>query len=331
MNKITSFEELKALQAAERAKIAVRDGQAPGSANLARHHVMICAGTGCSSSNSMLVKEALIKQLAEAGLDKEIDVVQTGCFGFCSLGPIMVVYPEGTFYHHVKVEDVSEIVETHLKGGQLVERLLYDLPGQNKKAPDMSHIPFFQKQKRVALRNCGTIDPENIGEAIAHGAYQGLGKALTEMTPADAIAEVEKSGIRGRGGAGFPTGKKWKFAAGYQSAEKYVVVNADEGDPGAFMDRSVLEGDPHSILEAMAIGGYAIGGYAIGATHGFIYVRAEYPIAVHRLEIAIAQAREAGMLGENIMGTGFNFDIDIRLGAGAFVCGEETALLTQRT
>ena len=323
MNKIKSFEELKALQAAERAKIAVRDGQAPGSANLARHHVMICAGTGCSSSNSMLVKEALIKQLAEAGLDKEIDVVQTGCFGFCSLGPIMVVYPEGTFYHHVKVEDVAEIVETHLKGGQLVERLLYDIPGQNKKAPDMSHIPFFQKQKRVALRNCGTIDPENIGEAIAHDAYQGLGKALTEMTPAEVIAEVEKSGIRGRGGAGFPTGKKWKFAAGYQSAEKYVVVNADEGDPGAFMDRSVLEGDPHSILEAMAIGGYAI-----GATHGFIYVRAEYPIAVHRLEVAIAQAREVGLLGENIMGTGFNFDIDIRLGAGAFVCGEETALLT---
>ena len=323
MNKIKSFEELKALQAAERAKIAVRDGQAPGSANLARHHVMICAGTGCSSSNSMHVKEALIKQLAEAGLDKEIDVVQTGCFGFCSLGPIMVVYPEGTFYHHVKVEDVAEIVETHLKGGQLVERLLYDIPGQNKKAPDMSHIPFFQKQKRVALRNCGTIDPENIGEAIAHDAYQGLGKALTEMTPAEVIAEVEKSGIRGRGGAGFPTGKKWKFAAGYQSAEKYVVVNADEGDPGAFMDRSVLEGDPHSILEAMAIGGYAI-----GATHGFIYVRAEYPIAVHRLEVAIAQAREAGLLGENIMGTGFSFDVDIRLGAGAFVCGEETALLT---
>ena len=323
MNKITSFEELKALQAAERAKIAVRDGQAPGAANLARHHVMICAGTGCSSSNSMLVKEALEKQLVEAGLDKEIDVVQTGCFGFCSLGPIMVVYPEGTFYHHVKVEDVAEIVETHLKGGQLVERLLYDIPGQNKKAPDMSHIPFFQKQKRVALRNCGTIDPENIGEAIAHNAYQGLGKALTEMTPAEVIAEVEKSGIRGRGGAGFPTGKKWKFAAGYQSAEKYVVVNADEGDPGAFMDRSVLEGDPHSILEAMAIGGYAI-----GATHGFIYVRAEYPIAVGRLEIAIAQAREAGLLGKDIMGTGFDFDVDIRLGAGAFVCGEETALLT---
>ena len=235
----------------------------------------------------------------------------------------MVIYPEGTFYHHVKVEDVAEIVETHLKGGQLVDRLLYDIPGQNKKAPDMSHIPFFQKQKRVALRNCGTINPENVNEAIAHDAYQGLGRALTSMTPAEVIAEVEKSGIRGRGGAGFPTGKKWKFAAGYQAPEKYVVVNADEGDPGAFMDRSVLEGDPHSILEAMAIGGYAI-----GAQHGFIYVRAEYPIAVHRLEIAIAQARELGLLGENIMGSGFNFDVDIRLGAGAFVCGEETALLT---
>ncbi len=323
MSKIASFEELKALQVAERAKIAVRDGQAPTPANLAKHHVLICAGTGCSSSNSMEVKEALEKQLVEAGLDNEIDVVKTGCFGFCSLGPIMVIYPEGTFYHHVKVEDVAEIVETHLKGGQLVDRLLYDIPGQNKKAPDMSHIPFFQKQKRVALRNCGTINPENINEAIAHDAYQGLGRALTSMTPAEVIAEVEKSGIRGRGGAGFPTGKKWKFAAGYQAPEKYVVVNADEGDPGAFMDRSVLEGDPHSILEAMAIGGYAI-----GAQHGFIYVRAEYPIAVHRLEIAIAQARELGLLGDNIMGSGFNFDVDIRLGAGAFVCGEETALLT---
>lgn len=219
MSKIASFEELKALQVAERAKIAVRDGQAPTPANLAKHHVLICAGTGCSSSNSMEVKEALEKQLVEAGLDNEIDVVKTGCFGFCSLGPIMVIYPEGTFYHHVKVEDVAEIVETHLKGGQLVDRLLYDIPGQNKKAPDMSHIPFFQKQKRVALRNCGTINPENINEAIAHDAYQGLGRALTSMTPAEVIAEVEKSGIRGRGGAGFPTGKKWKFAAGYQAPE----------------------------------------------------------------------------------------------------------------
>ncbi|MBQ5668708.1 MAG: NADH-quinone oxidoreductase subunit NuoF [Peptococcaceae bacterium] len=323
MSKIASFEELKALQAEERAKIVVRDGQAPNPANLAKHHVLVCAGTGCSSSDSMEVMAALEKQLAEAGLSAEIDVVKTGCFGFCSLGPIMVVYPEGTFYTHVKVSDVPEIVESHFKGGQLVERLLYEVPGTGTKATDMSSIPFFQKQKRVALRNCGTINPENIGEAIAHGAYQGLGKALTTMTPAEVVAEVEKSGIRGRGGAGFPTGKKWKFAAGYQSDEKYVVVNADEGDPGAFMDRSILEGDPHSILEAMAIGGYAI-----GAHHGFIYVRAEYPIAVGRLEIAIAQAREAGLLGKDIMGTGFDFDVDIRLGAGAFVCGEETALLT---
>ena len=323
MSKIASFEELKALQAEERAKIVVRDGQAPNPANLAKHHVLVCAGTGCSSSDSMEVMAALEKQLAEAGLSAEIDVVKTGCFGFCSLGPIMVVYPEGTFYTHVKVSDVPEIVESHFKGGQLVERLLYEVPGTGTKATDMSSIPFFQKQKRVALRNCGTINPENIGEAIAHGAYQGLGKALTSMTPAEVVAEVEKSGIRGRGGAGFPTGKKWKFAAGYQSDEKYVVVNADEGDPGAFMDRSILEGDPHSILEAMAIGGYAI-----GAHHGFIYVRAEYPIAVGRLEVAIAQAREAGLLGKDIMGTGFDFDVDIRLGAGAFVCGEETALLT---
>ena len=323
MSKIASFEELKALQAEERAKIVVRDGQAPNPANLAKHHVLVCAGTGCSSSDSMEVMAALEKQLAEAGLSAEIDVVKTGCFGFCSLGPIMVVYPEGTFYTHVKVSDVPEIVESHFKGGQLVERLLYEVPGTGTKATNMSSIPFFQKQKRVALRNCGTINPENIGEAIAHGAYQGLGKALTTMTPAEVVAEVEKSGIRGRGGAGFPTGKKWKFAAGYQSDEKYVVVNADEGDPGAFMDRSILEGDPHSILEAMAIGGYAI-----GAHHGFIYVRAEYPIAVGRLEIAIAQAREAGLLGKDIMGTGFDFDVDIRLGAGAFVCGEETALLT---
>ena len=323
MSKIASFEELKALQAEERAKIVVRDGQAPNPANLAKHHVLVCAGTGCSSSDSMEVMAALEKQLAEAGLSAEIDVVKTGCFGFCSLGPIMVVYPEGTFYTHVKVSDVPEIVESHFKSGQLVERLLYEVPGTGTKATDMSSIPFFQKQKRVALRNCGTINPENIGEAIAHGAYQGLGKALTSMTPAEVVAEVEKSGIRGRGGAGFPTGKKWKFAAGYQSDEKYVVVNADEGDPGAFMDRSILEGDPHSILEAMAIGGYAI-----GAHHGFIYVRAEYPIAVGRLEVAIAQAREAGLLGKDIMGTGFDFDVDIRLGAGAFVCGEETALLT---
>ena len=322
MSKIASFEELKALQAEERAKIVVRDGQAPNPANLAKHHVLICAGTGCSSSDSMEVMTALETQLAEAGLSAEIDVVKTGCFGFCSLGPIMVVYPEGTFYTHVKVSDVPEIVESHFKGGQLVERLLYEVPGTGAKATDMSHIPFFQKQKRVALRNCGVINPENIGEAIAHGAYQGLGKALTTMTPAEVVAEVEKSGIRGRGGAGFPTGKKWKFAAGYQSDEKYVVVNADEGDPGAFMDRSILEGNPLAVIEGMAIAGYAI-----GAKNGYFYVRAEYPTAVARLRKAIEQAKKLGILGENIFGSGFSFDVHIRLGAGAFVCGEETALL----
>ena len=322
MSKIASFEELKALQAAERAKIVVRDGQAPNPANLAKHHVLICAGTGCSSSDSMEVMNALEKQLADAGLTAEIDVVKTGCFGFCSLGPIMVVYPEGTFYTHVKVSDVPEIVESHFKGGQLVERLLYEVPGTGVKATDMSHIPFFQKQKRVALRNCGTINPEVIGEAIAHGAYQGLGKALTTMTPAEVVAEVEKSGIRGRGGAGFPTGKKWKFAAGYQSEEKYVVVNADEGDPGAFMDRSILEGDPHAVIEAMAIAAYAI-----GATKGYVYIRAEYPIAVQRLQKAIEDARAYGLLGKDIFGTGFEYDMEIKLGAGAFVCGEETALM----
>ena len=323
MNRIENVEALKACQAAESAKINVREGKAPAEANLARHHVLVCAGTGCTSSGSAEVRDALHAKLVEMGLDKEIDVVQTGCFGFCNLGPIMVVYPEGTFYTKVKVEDVAEIAETHLKGGQVVERLLYTIPGTETKAQDMSHIPFFQKQKRIALRNCGKIDPEKIEEAIAHNAYQGLAKALTEMEPKDVIQVMLDSGLRGRGGAGFPTGKKWLFAAGYDSDEKYVVCNADEGDPGAFMDRSVLEGDPHSVIEAMTIGGYAI-----NAHQGYVYIRAEYPIAVHRLQTAIDQAREAGLLGDNILGTGFAFDIDIRLGAGAFVCGEETALLT---
>lgn len=323
MNRIENVEALKAAQVAESAKINVREGKAPVEANLARHHVLVCAGTGCTSSGSAEVRDALRAKLVEMGLDTEVDVVQTGCFGFCNLGPIMVVYPEGTFYTKVKVEDVAEIAETHLKGGQVVERLLYTIPGTEQKAQDMSHIPFFQKQKRIALRNCGKIDPEKIEEAIAHNAYQGLAKALTEMTPKDVIQVMLDSGLRGRGGAGFPTGKKWLFAAGYDSDEKYVVCNADEGDPGAFMDRSVLEGDPHSVIEAMTIGGYAI-----GAHQGYVYIRAEYPIAVHRLQTAIDQARAAGLLGDNILGTGFAFDIDIRLGAGAFVCGEETALLT---
>ena len=239
MNRIENVEALKAAQIAESAKINVREGKAPVEANLARHHVLVCAGTGCTSSGSGEVRDALRAKLVDMGLDKEIDVVQTGCFGFCNLGPIMVVYPEGTFYTKVKVEDVAEIAETHLKGGQVVERLLYTIPGTETKAQDMSHIPFFQKQKRIALRNCGKIDPEKIGEAIAHNAYQGLAKALTEMEPKDVIQVLLDSGLRGRGGAGFPTGKKWLFAAGYESDEKYVVCNADEGDLGAFMDRSV--------------------------------------------------------------------------------------------
>ena len=323
MKRIESFEELKAMQVAERAKMTVRDGLAPTEANLAKHQVLICAGTGCTSNTSAEVKDALEAKLAAEGMDKEIQVVQTGCFGFCSLGPIMVVYPEGTFYNKVEAKDIDEIVEKHFKNGELVERLLYTIPGTKEHAKDMQHIPFFQKQKRIALRNCGTIDPEKIEEAIAHYAYQGLGRALTTMNSQDIIQELLDSGIRGRGGGGFPTGLKWKFATGYSADQKYVVCNADEGDPGAFMDRSVLEGDPHSVIEAMAIGGYCI-----GANQGYVYIRAEYPIAVHRLEIAIKEAREIGLLGKNIMGTGFDFDIDIRLGAGAFVCGEETALLT---
>ena len=323
MKRIESLEELKALQVAERAKMTVRDGLAPTEANLAKHQVLICAGTGCTSNKSAEVKKALEEKIAQEGLQDEVQVVQTGCFGFCSLGPIMVVYPEGTFYNKVSASDVDEIVEKHFKNGELVERLLYTIPGTKEHAKDMSHIPFFQKQKRIALRNCGSIDPEKIEEAIAHYAYQGLGRALTEMDSQAIIQELLDSGIRGRGGAGFPTGLKWKFATGYSADQKYVVCNADEGDPGAFMDRSVLEGDPHSVIEAMAIGGYCI-----GANQGYVYIRAEYPIAVHRLEIAIKQAREAGLLGKNILGTGFDFDIDIRLGAGAFVCGEETALLT---
>lgn len=322
MNRIESLEALKAAQVAENAKINVREGKAPSEANLARHHVLVCAGTGCTSSGSAEVRDALQEKLVEMGLEADIDVVQTGCFGFCNLGPIMVVYPEGTFYTKVKVEDVAEIAETHLKGGQVVERLLYTIPGSETKAQDMSHIPFFQKQQRIALRNCGKIDPEKIEEAIAHNAYQGLAKAF-EIGPKGVIQVMLDSGLRGRGGAGFPTGKKWMFAAGYDSEEKYVVCNADEGDPGAFMDRSVLEGDPHSVIEAMTIGGFAI-----NAHQGYVYIRAEYPIAVHRLQVAIDQAREAGLLGKNILGSGFDFDIDIRLGAGAFVCGEETALLT---
>ena len=291
-----------------------------------RSHVLICGGTGCTSSGSATLLSALEEELKIRGLDDEIKVVKTGCFGLCELGPIMIVYPEGTFYSRVTPEVIPEIVEEHLLKGRPVTRLVYDetdVPLPEGQSVSLSDTNFYKKQKRVALRNCGVINPEVIDEYIAMDGYQALGKCLTEMTPAEVIQLISDSGLRGRGGAGFPTGTKWNFAAKSVSDKKYVVCNADEGDPGAFMDRSVLEGDPHAVLEAMAIAGYAI-----GADEGYISVRAEYPIAVKRLEIAIKQAREYGLLGKDIFSTGFNFDIQLRLGAGAFVCGEETALLT---
>ena len=288
-----------------------------------RSQVLVCGGTGCTSSNSTKIIEALKEQIREHGLENEVNVVRTGCFGLCALGPIMIVYPEGSFYSMVKVEDVPEIVEEHLLKGRVVTRLLYDETVEKDTVKSLNETQFYAKQQRVALRNCGVINPENIDEYIAFDGYQALAKCLTEYTPQQVVDVVKESGLRGRGGGGFPTGVKWSLAAANQADQKYVCCNADEGDPGAFMDRSVLEGDPHSVIEAMAIAGYAI-----GASQGYIYVRAEYPIAVHRLEIAIQQAREYGLLGKNIFGTGFDFDLDIRLGAGAFVCGEETALMT---
>ena len=288
-----------------------------------RSHVLVCGGTGCTSSNSQAIIEALETQIAEKGLSEEIKVIRTGCFGLCALGPIMIVYPEGSFYSQVKVEDIPEIVEEHLLKGRIVTRLLYDETVTPDEIKSLNDTKFYAKQERVALRNCGVIDPENIDEYIAYDGYQALAKCLTEYTPEQVIQIVKDSGLRGRGGGGFPTGRKWSFTAAQKADQKYVVCNADEGDPGAFMDRSVLEGDPHCIIEAMAICGYAT-----GATEGYVYVRAEYPIAVARLQIAIDQAKEYGLLGKNIFDSGFDFDLHIRLGAGAFVCGEETALMT---
>ncbi len=289
-----------------------------------RSQVLICTGTGCSSSNSPAIIKRFEECIRNAGLENEIKVVRTGCFGLCENGPICIVYPEGAFYSHIKVDDVERIVSEHLVKGRVVADLLYKKSvTEDGKIRSLEEIDFYKKQRRVALRNCGVIDPENINEYIAFDGYKALAKVLTEMSRDDVIDVILKSGLRGRGGAGFPTGLKWKFAKAPESDVKYVCCNADEGDPGAFMDRSVLEGDPHSVLEAMAIAGYAI-----GSQQGYIYVRAEYPIAVKRLRIAIDQAREAGLLGKDIFGTGFNFDIDLRLGSGAFVCGEETALMT---
>ena len=290
-----------------------------------RSHVLVCGGTGCTSSGSAQIVEKLESEIAKNGLSDEVQVVKTGCFGLCALGPIMIIYPEGTFYSMVKVDDIPEIVSEHLLKGRIVSRLVYDETVTDKGIKSLNDTAFYKKQHRVALRNCGVINPENIEEYIGTGGYEALGKVLTEMTPEEVIQTILDSGLRGRGGGGFPTGMKWKLARNIvpDADQKYVCCNADEGDPGAFMDRSVLEGDPHVVLEAMAIAGYAI-----GASQGYIYVRAEYPIAVKRLEIAINQAREYGLLGKDIFGTGFDFDIGLRLGAGAFVCGEETALMT---
>ncbi len=289
-----------------------------------RAHVLICGGTGCTSSGSNKIQDAFAENLKEFGIDEEVKLVQTGCFGLCALGPVVIVYPDGTFYSRVTTDDVKEIVSEHLLKGRIVDRLVYnDVAGDAPVSANISlnDTNFYKAQKRVVLRNCGVINPESIDEYIAMDGYAALGKVLTEMTPKDVIKVVSDSGLRGRGGGGFPTGRKWSLCA--DGPQKYVVCNADEGDPGAFMDRSVLEGDPHCIIEAMTICGYAV-----GASKGYVYVRAEYPIAVTRLQIAIDQAREYGLLGNNIFGSDFSFDLEIRLGAGAFVCGEETALMT---
>ncbi|MDE6830420.1 MAG: NAD(P)H-dependent oxidoreductase subunit E, partial [Lachnospiraceae bacterium] len=319
-----SLEELKAIREKNQGDISLRSGHEEKAESKYRLHVLVCGGTGCTSSGSQKIREKLEEEIKRNGLEEEVAVVKTVCFGLCALGPIMIVYPEGAFYAMVKEEDIPEIVSEHLLKGNVVERLLYDetVKGNNEILP-LQETQFYKKQHRVALRNCGAINPENIEEYIGTRGYEALGTVLTTKKPEEVIRTILDSGLRGRGGAGFPTGLKWKFAAANQADQKYVCCNADEGDPGAFMDRSVLEGDPHVVLEAMAIAGYAI-----GASQGYIYVRAEYPIAVERLNIAIKQAREYGLLGEDIFGTGFRFDIELRLGAGAFVCGEETALMT---
>ena len=285
-------------------------------------HVLVCGGTGCQASASAQIIENFQRILAEKGLQDEVQVVRTGCFGFCEKGPIVKIMPDNTFYTQVKPEDVEKIINEHIIKGRKVTDLLYMDPENKEHVADSKHMGFYRKQLRIALRNCGFINPENIDECISRGGYEALGKVLSEMTPQQVVDEITKSGLRGRGGAGFPTGVKWGLCAKNKCDEMYVICNADEGDPGAFMDRSIMEGDPHSIVEAMAICGYAI-----GASHGLVYIRAEYPLAIHRLQVAIAQAREYGLLGNNILGTDFSFDIELRYGAGAFVCGEETALI----
>ena len=293
--------------------------------NFVRSHILVCTGTGCSSSNSPKIIEAFERELKAQGMEQEARVVKTGCFGLCAMGPVVLVYPEGAFYTHVTPDDAAEIVSEHIVKGRIVQRLLHKEGDTAEKVTSLSDTKFYKNQFRIALRNCGVINPENIDEYIGTGGYEALGRALTQQTPQQVIDAILASGLRGRGGAGFPTGRKWQMTHDAVSPDgvKFVCCNADEGDPGAFMDRSVLEGDPHSVIEAMTIAGYAI-----GAHQGYSYVRAEYPIAVHRLQVAIGQAKEYGLLGENIFDTGFSFDLELRLGAGAFVCGEETALMT---
>ncbi len=319
-----TIEQLNEIRDKNREIVAMRCHGGDAGSTGYKHQVLVCGGTGCTSSGSKKILEVLEEELKKEGLDKEVAIVRTGCFGLCSLGPVMIVYPEGSFYARVEPEHVAEIVHEHLKGGNVVKSLLYEQTVcEDGSIKALDETDFYKKQLRVALRNCGVIDPENIEEYIATDGYQALAKVLTTMTPDDVVDTLIKSGLRGRGGGGFPTGKKWSFAKASVNDQKYVCCNADEGDPGAFMDRSILEGDPHAVLEAMAIAGYTI-----GANKGYIYVRAEYPVAVDRLKIAIAQAKEYGLLGDNIFGTDFSFDIGLRLGAGAFVCGEETALMT---
>ena len=321
MNKITSQQDLLAAFNASKNALALRC-VSEHDINSKKKDILCCGGTGCHASNSNVMMDNLRQLIKEHGLENDVRVVQTGCFGFCAQGPIVKIMPDNVFYVQVQPEDAKDIVEQHIVNHQLVERLLYVEPMIKERIHDYAKMSFYAKQERIALRNCGLLDPEDISEYIAAEGYQALAKCLFDMKPADVVQEVLNSGICGRGGAGFPTGMKWKIAAGVQADEKYIVCNADEGDPGAFMDRSIMEGDPNSISEAMAIGGYAI-----GAQHGLVYIRAEYPLAVNRLQLAINQAREVGLLGKNIMGTNFSFDIDIKLGAGAFVCGEETALI----
>ena len=312
-----TLEEIKWIREEKRRELDLRVNL---QANTHEKHILVCRGTGCTSSKSPEIIETFRRIIEEKNIEN-VKVIQTGCFGLCAKGPIVIIRPEDVFYAHCKPEDCEEIINTHILGGNLVERLLYKDIDENV-VKRLDELNFYKKQKRIALKNCGIIDPENIDEYIAFDGYKALAKVLLEMTPEQVIEEVKNSGLRGRGGAGFPTGKKWEFTRMAQSEQKYVICNADEGDPGAFMDRSILEGDPHCVVEAMAIAGYAI-----GANKGYIYVRAEYPIAVHRFQTAINQARDYGILGKNIFGTNFEFDLEVRLGAGAFVCGEETALL----